>query len=240
MGRRPAGADADDGIFYEKHVPSDPVLAPLFARMSPDHPERVAAWLGEVFGGPKRYTELWGGYPQMVSQHLGRNLTEDARARWAAGIVRSADEAGLPADAEFRAAFTAYVEWGSRIAVENSQPGATPPPNMPVPRWWWVCNATPGARPSALPSEKDDAQAQAEPLAEGEAPTFERHVRPLFRPLDRRSMRSTFDLWSHEDVARQAGAILERLANGTMPCDGAWPDEQVQVFRRWVEAGAPA
>jgi CDGSH-type Zn-finger protein len=40
-------------IFYERHVPQDPLLAPLFAEMSPDHPERVAAWLGETFGGPQ-------------------------------------------------------------------------------------------------------------------------------------------------------------------------------------------
>ncbi|MGH2480871.1 MAG: antibiotic biosynthesis monooxygenase, partial [Ktedonobacteraceae bacterium] len=40
-------------LFYDKYVPADPLLQPLFAHMSPDHPERVAAWLGEVFGGPK-------------------------------------------------------------------------------------------------------------------------------------------------------------------------------------------
>ena len=39
-------------LFYEKHVPEDPLLAPLFANMSADHPQRVAKWLGEVFGGP--------------------------------------------------------------------------------------------------------------------------------------------------------------------------------------------
>src|SRR6478752_5688146 len=42
-------------IFYEKYVPEDALLAPLFANMRPDHPERVASWLGEVFGGPDVY-----------------------------------------------------------------------------------------------------------------------------------------------------------------------------------------
>ena len=42
-------------IFYSKYVPEDPLIGPLFANMSPDHPERVAAWLGETFGGPKHY-----------------------------------------------------------------------------------------------------------------------------------------------------------------------------------------
>jgi truncated hemoglobin YjbI len=113
-------------LFYGKHVPCDPLLAPLFADMSPDHPERVAAWLAETFGGPAAYTESHGGYDHMVSQHVGKALAEEQRARWVQLIVRSADEAGLPRDPEFRAAFVSYIEWGSRIAVENSQPGARP------------------------------------------------------------------------------------------------------------------
>ncbi len=142
-------------IFYEKHVPEDPLLAPLFANMSPDHPDRVAAWLGETFGGPARYTETYGGYDRMVSQHLGKALKEEQRARWASLMIQSATEAGLPTDPEFRAAFVSYIEWGTRIAVENSTPGAKPPQHMPVPRWWWVCDATPGSRASALATDRD-------------------------------------------------------------------------------------
>jgi hypothetical protein len=70
--------------------------------------------------------------------------------------------------------------------------------------------------------------------------SFEQHIKPLFREGDRQSMKSAFDLWSHDDVAQNSEAILERLRNGTMPCDGAWPDEQVGVFQSWVEAGTPA
>jgi hemoglobin len=118
-------------------VPDDPLLGPVFAGMSPEHPAHVAAWLAEVFGGPAAYTEGHGGYAHMLARHLGRALTEPQRARWAALIAASADEAGLPADPEFRSAFVAYVEWGSRIALANSQPGAEPPPEAPVPRWGW-------------------------------------------------------------------------------------------------------
>jgi CDGSH-type Zn-finger protein len=59
-------------VFYEKYVPEDPLLAPLFANMAKDHPERVAAWLAEVFGGPKAYSRDYGGYPRMISEHLGK------------------------------------------------------------------------------------------------------------------------------------------------------------------------
>jgi hypothetical protein len=69
--------------------------------------------------------------------------------------------------------------------------------------------------------------------------SFERQIKPLFREGDRQSMKWAFDLWSHDDVARNSDAILARLRNGTMPCDGAWPDDQIAVFQEWVEAGTP-
>ena len=59
----------------------------------------------------------------MVRQHLGRGLTEAQRVRWTRLLCDCADEAGLPTDPEFRSAFVSYLEWGSRIAVLNSQPG---------------------------------------------------------------------------------------------------------------------
>jgi hypothetical protein len=69
---------------------------------------------------------------------------------------------------------------------------------------------------------------------------FEQHIKPLFRERDRESMRSSFDLWSLEDVSTHADDILNRLDAGTMPCDGAWPAERVAVFRGWIDAGKPA
>jgi len=77
-------------------------------------------------------------------------------------------------------------------------------------------------------------------LATDEPISFARHTRPLFRERDRRSMSFVFDFWSHDDVAQNSGAILGRLRDGTMPCDGAWPEEQIAVFEGWVKAGTPA
>jgi CDGSH-type Zn-finger protein/truncated hemoglobin YjbI len=225
-------------LFYGKHVPADELLAPRFASMSPDHPERVASWLGETFGGPKRYLQRYGGYDRMISQHVGKALTEAERSRWVMLLSRSADEAGLPRDPEFRAAFTGYLEWGSRIAVENSTPGAHPPEHMPDPRWWWVCDAKPWTRRSALaePEERHEASFPAD----DRQLSFADHIKPLFRRMDRDSMTFAFDLHAHDDVAAHAEAILQRLRAGTMPCDGAWPQEWVDGFERWMRAGTAA
>ncbi|MGH3605490.1 MAG: CDGSH iron-sulfur domain-containing protein, partial [Pseudonocardiaceae bacterium] len=225
-------------IFYGKYVAEDPLLAPLFATMSPDHPERVAAWLGEVFGGPANYSATYGGYSRMISQHVGKCLTEAQRTRWVTLLARSAADAGLPNDAEFQAAFTGYLEWGSRLAVENSQTTARPPANMPMPHWWWVCNATPSSRISALARASDEAQPVVLPGPDDKV-SFAAHVKPLFRAQDRNSMRFAFDLWSYDDVVAHARAILAQVRAGSMPCDGVWPAEQVEVFARWTDGGTP-
>ena len=227
-------------IFYEKYVPQDPLLAPLFATMSADHPERVAKWLGEVFGGPPRYSEEYGGYPRMLSQHLGKGLTEEWRARWVTLLLRSARDAGLPNDAEFRSAFQSYIEWGSRLAVENSQTAATPPQHMPMPHWdWHTAAGPPGSRITPLAPPSADLSPPVVLPAADEAVSFETHIRPLFRERDRKSMSFAFDLWSHDDVSAHAHDILERVRNGSMPCDQAWPEEWVAALARWIEAGMP-
>jgi hypothetical protein len=83
----------------------------------------------------------------------------------------------------------------------------------------------------------DTVPADLEP---GAPVSFEQDIRPLFRERDRESMEFAFDLWSYDDVKEHAAAILERVQNGSMPCDGAWPEEKVEAFRRWTETGMDA
>jgi hemoglobin len=124
-------------VFYRK-VQADPLLSPVFASMSAQHSQRVAAFITEVFGGEERYSEQYGDHAGMIRHHLHRHLTEPMRRRWIDLAVDAADEAGLPADPEFRAAFVGYLEWGTRLAVLNSQPDATlPGAGLPMPKWGW-------------------------------------------------------------------------------------------------------
>jgi hypothetical protein len=68
---------------------------------------------------------------------------------------------------------------------------------------------------------------------------FEASIKPLFRQEDRDAMLSAFDLWSYDDVRAYSASILERLREGDMPCDGAWPDERIAAFSSWIDAGSP-
>lgn len=96
----------------------------------------MTLWWVEVFGGPPGYTEL-GGYSRMLAHHRNLAITDEQRFRFATTMSRAADDAGLPDDPEFRAAFVSYVEWGTRLALVNSQADASPVLEAPVPRWGW-------------------------------------------------------------------------------------------------------
>ncbi|WP_106585799.1 group II truncated hemoglobin [Murinocardiopsis flavida] len=133
------GAEAWERLteaFY-REVHRDDLLEPLFRHMDAHHPHYVALWLAEVFGGPEHYTEERGGFQRMADRHLGKGITEQQRRRWISLLMDAADEVGLPADPEFRSAFTGYIEWGTRLAVANSRPGAGAAGWAPVPKWGW-------------------------------------------------------------------------------------------------------
>jgi truncated hemoglobin YjbI len=202
-------------LLYEKHLPADPLLAPLFAGAPPGLARREALAMAAAFGGPAG--EPLPGRPE---------LSEEQRARWVTLATAAAEEAQLPADPEFRAAFVGYLEWVSGKATAE-----------PAPRWDWTAAGRPVSPPAAAAGQEGEPVALPGP---DEPVSFATHIKPLFRDKDRQSMSFAFDLWAVDDVRAHAAGILDRLSNGSMPCDGAWPAEQVAVFRRWTEAGCPA
>jgi hemoglobin len=125
-------------MFYAK-VQKDDLLADLFRNMSTEHAKHVAHFLSEIMGGPKLYTgESKRSHAHMISRHVGKKLDETQRKRWVQLVLESADEIGLPDDPEFRSALVGYLEWGSRMAVANSQTRENPvDENAPMPKWGW-------------------------------------------------------------------------------------------------------
>jgi hemoglobin len=123
--------------FYDR-VERDDLLAPLFpGGVSAEHRTHATTWWCEVFGGPTAYTEQRGGYQHMLARHRDLRITPDQRLRFVTLISLAADDAALPDDPEFRSALMAYAEWGSRLALHNSQPGAQVAEQAPVPLWGW-------------------------------------------------------------------------------------------------------
>ena len=116
----------------------DPVLIEVFGTTPhPDHAEHLASWLGEVFGGPAIYTEQHGGHSGLLRHHGNLQITEPQRQRFVEVFMAAADEVGLPDAERFRTRLREYLDWGSAIAVEVSQPGAELSTDQPVPQWGW-------------------------------------------------------------------------------------------------------
>jgi len=123
--------------FYDR-VEGDDLLSDLFpGGVSEEHRANVTLWWAEVLGGPADYTGRLGGYPRMLAHHRNLRITPEQRFRFASTMSLAADDAELPDDPEFRAAFVGYVEWGTRIALNNSQDGAEVVESAPVPHWGW-------------------------------------------------------------------------------------------------------
>jgi hemoglobin len=134
--------------FYDLIEQEAPDIAAMFGgQVSEHHRTAVTDWWSEVMGGPDVYTERRGGYEHMLARHENLSITSSQRLNFVTLLSRAADDVGLPADPELRAALMGYAEWGTRLAMHNSQPGARAAPHAPVPRWGW------GVAPPYVPDD---------------------------------------------------------------------------------------
>ena len=124
--------------FYDS-VLKDPLLQPLFGAGQPQHVDHLTAFTAESFGGPDRFTrEL--GFALLIAVHRGLRITEEQRARFVELYMAALDTAGMPDDPAFRDAVREHVEFGSRVALQNShaESEAELHPLREVPRWTWA------------------------------------------------------------------------------------------------------
>ena len=124
--------------FYDS-VLVDPLLQPLFGAGQPQHVDHLTAFTAESFGGPDRFSrEL--GFAHLIAVHRGLGITEEQRQRFVALYLAALDAAGLPDDPPFRAAVREHVEFGTRVAMQNSLARTDEElhPLRAVPRWTWA------------------------------------------------------------------------------------------------------
>jgi hemoglobin len=123
---------------HHKRCLEDPVLSHPFSHQgNPEHVERLADYWGEVFGGPERYSESFGGHSAMLALHAGQQAEDDLGARFVACFVRAIDDAGLPDDPEFRSCLRAYMEWAVDEVMSYSPAESSVAEGLPTPRWGW-------------------------------------------------------------------------------------------------------
>lgn len=116
----------------------DPVLNHPFSHPGhPDHVQRLASYWAEVFGGPARFSQSCGDQSAVLAIHAGTGAEDEMGDRFVRCFVQAADDAGLPGDAEFRAALRAYMEWAVAQVMACSPWGSRVPDGLAVPRWSW-------------------------------------------------------------------------------------------------------
>jgi hemoglobin len=123
---------------HHRRCLDDPVLSHPFSHPgNPEHVERLADYWAEVFGGPPRYSESFGGHSAMLAIHAGQGADDDLGARFVSCFVKAADDAGLPDDPAFRAGLGAYMEWAVAEVLSYSPAETHVPDGLLVPRWGW-------------------------------------------------------------------------------------------------------
>ncbi|MGW6198972.1 group II truncated hemoglobin [Kribbella sp. NPDC055110] len=125
-------------IFYTS-VLADPILQPLFGNGRPEHVDHLTAFMAEVFGGPARYTDELGGFDHIIATHRDLRIAEPQRQRFVELMIAAADKARLPTDERFRAAWNSHAEFGSQVAMQNSNAETDDElhPLREMPRWNW-------------------------------------------------------------------------------------------------------
>ncbi|HEY4412186.1 MAG TPA: group II truncated hemoglobin [Gaiellaceae bacterium] len=118
---------------------ADPELNHPFSHedQHPQHVERLAAYWGEVLGGPPTYSQSCGDESFVLHLHAGHGDMTDLGRRFADCFALAMDDAGLPDDAEFRAAMNAYMRWAVDNVLAVSPEGAVVPADVAMPRWSW-------------------------------------------------------------------------------------------------------
>jgi hemoglobin len=124
-------------VFYDS-VLADPLLQPLFGTGQPQHVDHLTMFTAESFGGPARFTrEL--GFQHLIDVHRGLHITETQRQRFVDLYMAALDRADMPTDQPFRQAVREHIEFGSRVAMQNSNAENDQQlyPLHEVPHWTW-------------------------------------------------------------------------------------------------------
>jgi hemoglobin len=118
---------------------ADPELNHPFSHpgQHPQHVERLAAYWGEVLGGPPTYSEQCADESFVLRIHSGNGDMTDLGRRFVACFVAAADDAGLPDDPALRATLRAYMEWAVAEVLAYESPDTVIPADRRLPRWGW-------------------------------------------------------------------------------------------------------
>lgn len=118
---------------------ADPELNHPFSHpdQHPQHVERLAAYWAEVLGGPPSFSQGCGDQSAVLQMHAGNGDMSDLGERFVACFDAAMDDAGLPADPDFRGALHDYMRWAVDDVLAYSPEGTVVARDTAMPRWSW-------------------------------------------------------------------------------------------------------
>ena len=123
---------------WHRRVMADEVVSHAFSHgFHPQHVERLAAYWAEALGGPKTYSDSYGGETTVVKMHSGNGEHQEMDAR----AIGCFDQALLDvelADDPLRQVLHDYFTWATTTTMSRYQQSADDVPNgLGIPQWSW-------------------------------------------------------------------------------------------------------
>ncbi|MGH2366165.1 MAG: group II truncated hemoglobin [Chloroflexota bacterium] len=124
---------------WHARVMADEIVSHAFSHgFEPDHTERLAAYWAEALGGPRRYSETYGGETAVVRIHSGNGAHEEMDRRAIACFDRALGDVGLASDERLSRVLHEYFAWATTTTMARYHLSADDVPNgLTVPHWSW-------------------------------------------------------------------------------------------------------
>lgn len=133
-----------DGILklahaWHKRVLADEVVSHAFSHgFHPNHTERLAAYWAEALGGPKTYSQQFGGETFVVRIHSGNGSHEEMDQRAIACFDQALEDVGLDRDERLRQVLHDYFAWATTVTMNRYHESADDVPDgLHIPKWSW-------------------------------------------------------------------------------------------------------
>lgn len=124
---------------WHARVMADEVVSHAFSHgFHPEHTARLAAYWAEAFGGPTRYSDLFGNESVVVRMHSGNGPHEEMDRRAIACFDAALSDVGLADDDRLRSVVHDYFEWTTTTTMSRYHRSERDVPDgLSIPHWSW-------------------------------------------------------------------------------------------------------
>ena len=105
--------------------------------LHPQHTERLAAYWGEMLGGPDAYSRELASVAHIVRIHSGNGPHPELDAATERCFALALDDAGIPDDERLRSTLVDWFAWSNRVVNHTYERPELVPDDLTLPHWSW-------------------------------------------------------------------------------------------------------